>query len=75
MMVAKKKTADIALARQVAMYLARTLTDSSLKAIGDRFGGRDHTTVIHACDKVASRMARDAGFRERIDKISAALLY
>jgi len=75
MMVAKKKTADIALARQVAMYLARTLTDSSLKAIGNRFGGRDHTTVIHACDKVASRMADDALFRERIDKISAALLY
>jgi chromosomal replication initiator protein len=75
MMTAKKKTADIALARQVAMYLARSLTDSSLKAIGDKFGGRDHTTVIHACDKVASRMARDAGFRERIDRISAALLY
>lgn len=75
MMMAKKKTADIALARQVAMYLSRTLTDSSLKAIGDRFGGRDHTTVIHACDKVSSRMSEDAGFRERIDKISAALLY
>jgi len=75
MMVAKKKTADIALARQVAMYLARVLTDSSLKAIGSRFGGRDHTTVIHACDKVSSRMAEDAHFRERIDKISAALLY
>jgi len=75
MMVAKKKTADIALARQVAMYLARVLTDSSLKAIGTRFGGRDHTTVIHACDKVSSRMAEDANFRERIDKISASLLY
>jgi chromosomal replication initiator protein len=75
MMVAKKKTADVALARQVAMYLARTLTDSSLKAIGNKFGGRDHTTVIHACDRVASRMAEDGGFRERIDKISAALLY
>ena len=75
MMVAKKKTADIALARQVAMYLARVLTDSSLKAIGNRFGGRDHTTVIHACDKVSSRMAEDSHFRERIDKISAALLY
>jgi chromosomal replication initiator protein len=75
MMMARKKTADIALARQVAMYLSRTLTDSSLKAIGDRFGGRDHTTVIHACDKVSSRMSEDAGFRERIDKISAALLY
>jgi chromosomal replication initiator protein len=75
MMTAKKKTADVALARQVAMYLARSLTDSSLKAIGDKFGGRDHTTVIHACDKVASRMAQDAGFRDRIDSISAALLY
>lgn len=75
MMVAKKKTADIALARQVAMYLARILTDSSLKAIGNKFGGRDHTTVIHACDKVSTRMAEDAHFRERIDKISAALLY
>jgi chromosomal replication initiator protein len=75
MMSAKKKTADIALARQVAMYLSRTLTDSSLKAIGDKFGGRDHTTVIHACDRVTSRMAEDATFRERIDKISAALLY
>ena len=75
MMVAKKKTADIALARQVAMYLSRVLTDSSLKSIGGRFGGRDHTTVIHACDKVSSRMAQDAHFRERIDKISAALLY
>lgn len=75
MMRAKKKTANIAAARQVAMYLARTLTESSLKSIGEQFGGRDHTTVIHACDKVASRMASDPGFRERIDKISAALLY
>jgi len=75
MMSAKKKTAEIALARQVAMYLSRTLTDSSLKAIGEKFGGRDHTTVIHACDRVTSRMAEDAAFRERIDKISAALLY
>ncbi len=75
MMTAKKKTADIALARQVAMYLSRTLTDSSLKTIGDRFGGRDHTTVIHACDRVASRMSEDSDFRERIDKISASLLY
>lgn len=74
-MTAKKKTADIALARQVAMYLARTLTDNSLKSIGNKFGGRDHTTVIHACNKVASRMAEDTTFRERIDKISAALLY
>jgi chromosomal replication initiator protein len=75
LMVAKKKTANVALARQVAMYLARTLTDNSLKSIGGEFGGRDHSTVIHACDLVARRMSDDPGFRERIDKISAALLY
>jgi chromosomal replication initiator protein len=75
MMVAKKKTAKIALARQVAMYLARSLTDSSLKGIGSAFGGRDHSTVIHACDLISKRMASDPTFRERIDKISASLLY
>lgn len=75
MMVAKKKTAHIALARQVAMYLARSLTDNSLKAIGAAFGGRDHSTVIHACDLVAKRMASDASFREKIDRLSALLLY
>jgi chromosomal replication initiator protein len=75
LMSAKTKTASIALARQVAMYLARLLTDNSLKSIGGFFGGRDHSTVIHACDLVARRMADDPGFRERIDKISAALLY
>lgn len=75
LMTAKKKTAKVALARQVAMYLSRTLTDNSLKVIGGTFGGRDHSTVIHACDQVARRMADDPEFRERIDKISAALLY
>jgi len=75
MMVAKKKTAKVALARQVAMYLARSLTDNSLKVIGGRFGGRDHSTVIHACDMVSKRMSSDRGFREKIDKLSAALLY
>lgn len=74
-MTAKKKTANIALARQVAMYLARSLTDNSLKSIGGTFGGRDHSTVIHACDVVSKRMSADPVFRERIDKISASLLY
>ncbi len=75
LMQAKKKTANVALARQVAMYLARSLTGNSLKAIGGMFGGRDHSTVIHACDLVARRMSDDPTFRERIDKISASLLY
>ena len=75
MMKAKKKTSHIALARQVAMYLSRSLTDSSLKVIGGEFGGRDHSTVIHACDLISKRMSNDAAFRDKIDKISAALLY
>lgn len=75
MMTAKKKTANIAFARQVAMYLSRSLTDNSLKVIGREFGGRDHSTVIHACDLVTKRMSTDPSFRDRIDKISASLLY
>lgn len=75
MMTAKKKTAKIALARQVAMYLSRSLTDSSLKHIGSSFGGRDHSTVIHACELISRRMSTDPALREKIDKISASLLY
>ncbi|UCD64742.1 MAG: chromosomal replication initiator protein DnaA [Candidatus Zixiibacteriota bacterium] len=75
MMRAKKKTAKIALARQVAMYLSRSLTDNSLKTIGDEFGGRDHSTVIHACDLISKKMSVDSSLRNKIDKISAALLY
>ncbi len=75
MLSAKKKTADIALARQVAMYLSRSLTDSTLKAIGNAFGGRDHSTVIYACELISKKMSADPSFREKIDDISAALLY
>lgn len=75
MMKAKKKTTNIVQARQVAMYLSRSLTDNSLKVIGAAFGGRDHSTVIHACNLVSNRIVEDAGFREKIDRISAALLY
>ena len=75
MMQAKKKTSKIALARQVAMYLSRSLTDNSLKSIGDAFGGRDHSTVIHACDLISKKMSLDSSLRQKIDKISADLLY
>ena len=75
MMKAKKKTSSIALARQVAMYLSRSLTENSLKSIGEEFGGRDHSTVIHACDLISSKMSNDPSLREKIDKISADLLY
>lgn len=75
LMKAKKKTAEVVLTRHVAMYLCRSLTDSSLKSIGEAFGGRDHSTVIHACDMISKRMADDASFRESIDQVSASLLY
>ncbi len=75
MMKAKKKTSNIALARQVAMYLSRSLTEHSLKTIGDEFGGRDHSTVIHACDLISKKMSSDPSLRDKIDKISASLLY
>ncbi len=75
MMFAKKKTSNIVLARQIAMYLCRSLTDNSLKVIGDSFGGRDHSTVIHACNLVTNKMLHESVFREKIDRVTASLLY
>ncbi|RMF80907.1 MAG: chromosomal replication initiator protein DnaA, partial [Nitrospirae bacterium] len=57
----KRRTAAIATPRHVAMYLCRTLTSHSLPEIGRAFGGRDHTTVLHACRKVERRQAEDPG--------------
>ena len=56
---ARKRTKAVALPRQVAMYLARELTDLSLPKIGEAFGGRDHTTVIHAHEKISESIAKD----------------
>ncbi|MHB1610486.1 MAG: helix-turn-helix domain-containing protein, partial [Sulfobacillus sp.] len=49
---AKKRTKAVAYPRQIAMYIAREITDASLPKIGDEFGGRDHTTVMHAYEKI-----------------------
>lgn len=59
-MKAKRRTKGVAFPRQVAMYLCRELTDASLPRIGEEFGGRDHTTVMHACDRVKHALADDA---------------
>lgn len=59
--------------RQMAMYLARQLTDKSLPAIGGYFGHRDHTTVIHAIRAVEGRMARDARYRGDYEALLTAL--
>ena len=50
------------------MYLARTLTDLSLPRIGESFGGRDHTTVLHACDKILSKSKEKTEFAKEIEK-------
>jgi chromosomal replication initiator protein len=64
---AKKRTKEIALPRQVAMYLSKLLTDSSLSDIGKNFGGRDHSTVIHACKMIEERRRKDGEFNKVID--------
>ena len=65
----KKRTRIIAYPRQIAMYLARDLTDLSLPKIGTEFGGRDHTTVMHACDKVSKDLKQDSTLKEKVDSI------
>ena len=64
---AKKRTRDIAFPRQVAMYLSKSLTDSSLSEIGKHFGGKDHSTVIHACKLIDKRRKNDDDFDKKID--------
>mgnify|MGYP000991470123 CR=1 FL=1 len=59
-LIAKKRTRNIVYPRQIAMYLCRELTDISLPRIGEIFGGRDHTTVIHAHDKIAKECKEDS---------------
>ncbi len=63
-LLSKRRTRNIARPRQMAMYLAKALTQHSLPEIGDAFGGRDHTTVLHACRKIESLCETDAKLRE-----------
>ena len=65
----KKRTRNIAFPRQVAMYLCRTLTDLSLPRIGEKFGGRDHTTIIHGCDKIQQDMAEDPDLQKVVHEL------
>ena len=59
--------------RQIAMFLARTLTESSLIAIADAFGGKDHTTVLHAWKKIKNAIEQDSSFKTMVEKISHTL--
>ncbi|HJT82683.1 MAG TPA: chromosomal replication initiator protein DnaA [Chthoniobacterales bacterium] len=72
-MTSKRRPANIAFPRQVAMYLARELTKASLNEIGDAFGGRDHGTVLHACKLVKKRMRELDSVRQTISFIDSSL--
>jgi chromosomal replication initiator protein len=68
-MRAKRRTKGVAFPRQVAMYVARELTDASLPRIGEEFGGRDHTTVMHACQRVRDALRRDAHLEASVKRL------
>jgi chromosomal replication initiator protein len=67
---ARKRTRDIAFPRQIAMYLSKVLTDSSLSEIGKNFGGKDHSTVIHACKLIEERRKKDEELDKKIDYLT-----
>jgi chromosomal replication initiator protein len=69
----RRRPDHIAFPRQVAMFLARSLTESSLSTIGDAFGGRDHGTVLHACRAVTDRMETDPGVRKVVQQLDRDL--
>ncbi|MFG6113608.1 chromosomal replication initiator protein DnaA [Halobacillus sp. MO56] len=71
--VAKKRTKQVAFPRQIAMFLSRELTDFSLPKIGEEFGGRDHTTVIHAHEKISKMLAEDQNLQRELDELRERL--
>jgi chromosomal replication initiator protein len=66
---AKKRTKSVAFPRQIAMYLSREFTDFSLPKIGDEFGGRDHTTVIHAHEKISKLLKEDSQLKGQVQDV------
>jgi chromosomal replication initiator protein len=72
-LLSSRRTANVVRPRQVAMYLAKTLTLRSLPEIGRRFGGRDHTTVLHAVRKIESLVSTDTALAEEIELLKRQL--
>ncbi len=69
----KSNKAEIVLPRQIAMYICKELLNSSLKEIGRKFGGKDHTTVLHSIKKIESKIKSDRGFQQIIDGLIRGL--
>ena len=72
-LLSKKRNKQIVIPRQVAMFLCRKLTDASYPQIGDQFGGRDHTTVIHATEKMEKEITNDPELAHAIEELSQRL--
>ncbi|HHU63471.1 MAG TPA: chromosomal replication initiator protein DnaA [Clostridiales bacterium] len=70
----KKRTRNVAFPRQIAMYLTRELTDLSLPKIGEEFGGRDHTTVIHAYEKISQDIKNDIQLKNTVEELKKKIL-
>ncbi|MBI5188184.1 MAG: chromosomal replication initiator protein DnaA [Nitrospirae bacterium] len=68
-MKAKKRTKEIALPRQVAMYISKQVTDASLSDIGKGFGGKDHATVIYACKQIEDKRSKDEAFNRMVENL------
>ena len=73
-LMGKKRTKNIALPRQVAMYLCRELTGNTYPHIGMAFNGRDHTTVMHACEKITNMMKKNDRFKEIVDGLKKRII-
>lgn len=69
----QRRTRNVAYPRQIAMYLSRKLTDMSLPKIGEEFGGRDHTTVIHAYEKISDKLNNDESLQHTIEDLTKKL--
>ncbi|TVR81524.1 MAG: chromosomal replication initiator protein DnaA [Chitinophagaceae bacterium] len=66
----KTRKREVVQARQLTMYLSKIFTDKPLKSIGDYFGGRDHSTVIHSCKQITDQMDVDSDFKEKVDLLT-----
>jgi chromosomal replication initiator protein len=73
-MTSKRRPENIAFPRQIAMYLSRQMTESSLNTIGEAYGGRDHGTVLHACRLVKDRMEVDSNVRQVVNYLEKQLM-
>jgi len=72
-MLGRDRTHEVALPRQIAMYLSKELIGASLPEIGRAFGGKDHTTVLHAVDKIQALLREDPKFKKTLDTLTQSI--